>query len=309
MKQSTKAFREEGKQIPGYSLFDFIHGYIYGRWPYFYIGTAINPPRILKPLVKAANWLIRHRENRRRKGYSATKIAPPTIADTYHGKVVPLKEVTRLVQVNEDISLTVPEYVIPFDVARDIVFEHPDHIVALDCPCRMSRENPCLPLDVCIIVGEPFVSFLLEHQPDHARQIASEEAVRIIEAEDKRGHVHHAFFKDAMLERFYAICNCCSCCCGAMSAYQNGIPMLISSGFVCQPDEALCVGCGACAEKCQFDALEIQDGHVMVDVAACMGCGICVNTCPQNAMTLVRMTDRPAPLEIEQLMRQAALRK
>jgi ferredoxin len=309
MKQSTKAFREKGKQIPGYSWFDFIHGYIYGRWPYFYIGTAINPPRILKPLVKAANWLIRHRESRRHKGYSSEKVEPLTIADTYHGKVVPLKEATRLVQVNEDISLTVPEQVIPFDVARDIVFEHPDHILALDCPCRMARENPCLPLDVCIIIGEPFVNFLLEHQADHVHQITSDEAVSIIEAEDKRGHVHHAFFKDAMLERFYAICNCCSCCCGAISTHKNGIPMLISSGFVCQPNAALCVGCGSCVEKCQFDALKIQDGRVVVDVAACMGCGICVNTCPQNAMTLERMTDRPAPLEIEQLMLQAVLRK
>jgi heterodisulfide reductase subunit A-like polyferredoxin len=121
--------------------------------------------------------------------------------------------------------------------------------------------------------------------------------------------VHHAFFKDAMLERFYAICNCCSCCCGAMSAHQNGSPMLISSGFVCQPDEVLCVGCGSCVEKCQFDALEIRDGRVVVDLAACMGCGICVNTCPQNAMKLERMADRPAPLEIEQLMLQAVLRK
>jgi hypothetical protein len=27
-------------------------------------------------------------------------------------------------------------------------------------------------------------------------------------------------YKDAMLGRFYAICNCCSCCCGAMEALE-----------------------------------------------------------------------------------------
>lgn len=306
MKKSTRAFRDEGKRISGYSLFDFIHGYIYGAWPYFYIGTAINPPKLLKPLVNAADWLIRRRERGRRKGNGASETAPPTVADTYHGKVVPLDEASRLVQVNEDVNLTVPEHVIPFDVARDIVLEHPDHILALDCPCRMARENPCLPLDVCIIVGEPFVGFVLEHQPDHARQITPDEAVRIIAAEDKRGHVHHAFFKDAMLERFYAICNCCSCCCGAMQAHQNGIPMLISSGYVSQVDEESCVGCGTCVKKCQFDALALHDGHVVVDAAACMGCGICVNACPQNALTLERVMDRPAPLEIEKLMAQVA---
>ena len=105
----------------------------------------------------------------------------PTIADTYHGKVVPLDEAARLVQVNEDVRLTVPEHVVPFAVARDIVMEHPDHIVVLDCPCRMARENPCLPLDVCLIVGEPFASFILDHQPDHARRITPDEAVDILE--------------------------------------------------------------------------------------------------------------------------------
>jgi hypothetical protein len=28
------------------------------------------------------------------------------------------------------------------------------------------------------------------------------------------------YYKDAMLGRFYAICNCCACCCGAMQAWQ-----------------------------------------------------------------------------------------
>ena len=35
-----------------------------------------------------------------------------------------------------------------------------------------------------------------------------------------------------MLGRFYAICNCCKCCCGAMQAHLNGVPMLASSGYV-----------------------------------------------------------------------------
>ncbi len=307
MKSSTRAFAKEARQTPGFSLFDFIHGYIYGRWPYFYIGTALNPPRLLRPLAQFADWLIRRREMSRHKDGNGHEPASPTIADTYHGKVVPLDAAARLVQVNEDVTLTVPEHVVPFAVARDIVMEHPNHIVVMDCPCRMARENPCLPLDVCLVVGEPFTSFILDHQPAHARRITPDEAVDILEAEDKRGHVHHAFFKDAMLQRFYAICNCCSCCCGAMSAHRNGIPMLISSGYVCQVDEARCVGCGACVEKCQFDALVLQDGHVVVDAAACMGCGVCVNACPKEALSLARALERPSPLEIHELMAQARL--
>ena len=40
VKPSTRAFIEEARKTPGYTLLDFIHGYIYGRWPYFYIGVG-----------------------------------------------------------------------------------------------------------------------------------------------------------------------------------------------------------------------------------------------------------------------------
>lgn len=305
MRRSTKAFINRARRIPGFSWFDVLHGYVYGGWPYLYIGWALNPPLrpLLRPLLTLIEGLIRRRGEAEvaHLSTSASVTHSGTIADTYHGKVVPLDAAKRLVQVDEPVDLTVPEHVVPFAVARDIVLEHPDHIVALDCPCRMAREDPCLPLDVCLIVGEPFASFVLEHQRAHARQITPDEAVEILAAEDARGHVHHAFFKDAMLQRFYAICNCCSCCCGAMQAHQNGIPMLISSGYVSEVDEARCVGCGTCVELCQFGALSLEDGHAVVDAAACMGCGVCTQACPQAALSLARAPDRPAPLEIEAL--------
>jgi len=60
------------------------------------------------------------------------------------------------------------------------------------------------------------------------------------------------YYKDAMLNRFYAICNCCSCCCGAMDARQNGTPMIASSGYVARVNDDLCAGYGECADVCQF---------------------------------------------------------
>jgi len=224
------------------------------------------------------------------------------LADSIHGKVVSPEAAEQLVTIREDIDLRNLEQVIPFSQARDIVIRNPEHIVALDCPCRASRADPCLPLDVCIVVGEPFASMFSQHQPDRARWISQEEAVGILRAEHERGHVHHAFFKKAMLGRFYAICNCCACCCGPMVYWQHGTPMLASSGYVCQADTDQCTGCGACVATCQFAALELRDGTIDVDQARCLGCGVCVSKCRAGALMLVRDPSRGAPLEIRTLI-------
>jgi heterodisulfide reductase subunit A-like polyferredoxin len=122
----------------------------------------------------------------------------------------------------------------------------------------------------------------------------------------RKGMLHCAqYYKDAMLGRFYAICNCCSCCCGAMNAWNNGTPMLASSGYVAQVDEDLCAGCGTCADYCQFEAITVDNGYAVVDYEACMGCGVCVTQCPQEAISLLRDAAKGEPLEIEKLIAQA----
>ncbi|HSL44742.1 MAG TPA: 4Fe-4S binding protein [Anaerolineales bacterium] len=295
IKPSTQEFVKEGRKIPGYSFFDLLHGYIYARWPYLYIGigTGEHPlAKWLAPLGSRANKLI----TKKKQGEAAD--SPIGFADTYHGKTIPLETAKRLVSINEEIRIQDLEQVIPYQRARSIIMNNPDHIVVMDCPCRSARPNPCLPLDVCLIVGEPFASFVHEHHPGRSRRITPDEAVAILKAEDERGHVHHAFFKDAMLERFYAICNCCDCCCGAMQAHRSGTPMLASSGYVSQVDEDLCMGCGDCVPYCQFHALEVVDGHNQVIYETCMGCGVCITKCEHDALSLVMDDAKGIPLEI-----------
>ena len=296
LKPSTVEFARQARRTPGFSFFDWVHAYVYSRWPYLYIGigTGEHPlARALGPLVRGLARLFPPR--------SADDAERVTFADTYHGKVVPLEAATQLVTVEEEIRLTNLEQVIPYARARDIVLHDPDHIVVLECPCRAARPTPCLPLDVCLVIGEPFASFIAEHHPRRSRWITPEEAVEILHAEDERGHVHHAFFKDAMLGRFYAICNCCACCCGAMQAHRHGTPMLASAGYVSRVDGDLCVGCGTCTAFCQFGALLVKDGLAIVDADACMGCGVCISQCAQGALSLVRDPARGEPLEIRDL--------
>ena len=145
-----------------------------------------------------------------------------------------------------------------------------------------------------------------QHHPEHSRWINQDEAVQILEEEDARGHVHHAFFKDAMLGRFYAICNCCECCCGAMKAQKNGNPMLASSGFLAHINAELCIGCGTCVEYCQFGALSIGPEEItIVNTELCMGCAVCESKCDQVAISIQLAPEKGMPLEIEKLFQAA----
>ena len=315
IKPSTRQFIREARRARDYSFTDFLHGYVYGRWPYLYIGigTGEHPLarsyRSLRKRVKQffpANGSEPAEEVVRESTPSGQGKPSGTFADGYHGKVVPLESARRLVTVGEDIELPDLEQVLPYPRARDIVMRNPDHITVLECPCRISRKDPCLPLDVCLIVGEPFSSFVLEHHPQRSRRITQSEAVEILQAEQKRGHVHHAFFKDAMLGRFYAICNCCSCCCGAMQSQRNGTPMLTSSGYVALVDELLCQGCSDCSQYCQFGAITMAGPTASIDQQTCMGCGVCVAACTNDALTLERDPAKGEPLEIIKLLERAA---
>lgn len=297
---STRQFYKQGRRIPGYRFIDFLHGYIYMRWTYLYIAITTGEHPLAKRfapfLDRVSRWFNLGDHSK------AENAHPITWADTYHGKVIPLEAAHQLVTIKENINLPNLEKVIPYPLARDIIIQNPDHIVVLDCPCRSARPNPCLPLDVCLVVGEPFASLVIEHNPQRSRWITSQEAQDILRQEDERNHVHHAIFKDAMLGRFYAICNCCACCCSAIHAHKNRNPMLASSGYICQVDDDLCLACGVCIPTCQFNALTLGDPTTWVDETKCMGCGVCVSKCDQGAISLARSAEKGEPLEIHQLI-------
>lgn len=280
-KASTKALAKLHANNP----LQFVHGYIYFKWPATYL-------RIVRKVLD--------------NSFSVPKSIYDTcgkyLLETHHSKVIPLKEACQLVKIEQEISVTNLEQVVPFERARDIIIKNPDHIAVTDCMCRRTQENPCQPLDVCIVVGEPFASFVVEHQPDHARWISKDEAVLILEREHKRGRFHTAWFKDAAGDRFYTICNCCSCCCLGMKAFRlfdNRI--MASSGFTAEVNMQACNKCSACADICAFGALRASD-KVWIDSEACMGCGLCADRCKQRAITLHLNPSKPRPLIVTELL-------
>jgi Pyruvate/2-oxoacid:ferredoxin oxidoreductase delta subunit len=331
LRPSARAFWRAALDRPHGSFIEALHGYVYLRWPLFYIGVGTGRHPLARwlagPLARLGGLLGVWGDN---------ETFGPEFAQGYHGKVMPPGTAPRLIAVERAVCTTVPETVLPFRMARDIILDNADALALLDCPCRLTKEDHCTPVDVCILAGGPVVDFVLDHHPDKARRVTPDEAIAVVEAENRRGHVSHAFFKEAVLGRYYAICNCCTCCCGAMQAHREGTPMLVSSGYVARVDEGACTGCGLCARVCPFDAVRMagpsapytpapnkprpdtplpdallpdtaaaapshradthRSARPVIAPAACMGCGVCELRCPGKAIHLVLAPDKPAPL-------------
>lgn len=46
----------------------------------------------------------------------------------------------------------------------------------------------------------------------------------------------------------------------------------------------LCDQCGVCADNCPEDAIQLENGVLLVNPDACTGCLICVEVCPHDVM-------------------------
>jgi hypothetical protein len=120
IKPSTLAFTEEARHTPGFTRFDWLHGQVYARWPYLYIGLGTGEHRLSKAIKLVVGLLARLLDSQADRQKNPDEPSQPddsqriTFADTYHGKVVPLEPASRLVSVNEAIHLPDLEHVIPY---------------------------------------------------------------------------------------------------------------------------------------------------------------------------------------------------
>jgi len=189
-------------------------------------------------------------------------------------------------------SVDIVHKVAAYEDAKSIV-NGKDKIAVADCICRTQQhllDKGCdKPMEVCLLFGS-HADYYVENKM--GRFITSEEACKILDQCEEAGLVN----QPANMVNPGGMCNCCEDCCGVLRAL-NLTPnpgQMVHNRYwaVVDPDE--CTGCEICLDRCQMNAIEIDD-TAAIDTKRCIGCGLCVTTCPVEA---IRLEEKPKELQV-----------
>jgi electron transport complex protein RnfB len=204
------------------------------------------------------------------------------------------KKVPQLRTIPVGQSIPVEHAVMPYEVAERLVRSHRRILVA-PCICRRERkmvgEGCSRPEESCLVFGGG-ADFYLEN--GLGRMISQEEALHILAEADRAGLV----LQPNNAQKAGNICCCCGCCCGVLRTIKkHPRPAdIVSSAFRVSVDRESCDGCGVCLDRCQMEALRLEDERASADWDRCIGCGLCVTTCPTGSLTLERKPPSEQPV-------------
>jgi electron transport complex protein RnfB len=195
--------------------------------------------------------------------------------------------------------------VLPYEKAEDLVRVQKKALVA---PCICRREHTMVgegcdkPEETCLIFGRAADYY---EQRGIGRVIDQQEALDILKKADEAGLV----LQSSNSQKIVNICCCCGCCCQVLKSFKRHPKpaSLVSSPFVAAANPDTCEGCGTCLERCQMEALRLEDDKVVLDGDRCLGCGLCVSTCPTGSLSLVRRPE-PEQQEVPKTMKDSLLK-
>lgn len=294
MKPSTRIMLKKH----GWRVDRFVHNYFYFLFYYPYVrvlGIFVQSLKYLawcKPLVPVGKMVF----------------------NRYHSKVLSYDDTCKIFSLNEDLHIDSDENkrIIPYKYATRIIFQEPDFIAVMDCPCKKATGAAPEDINSCIAVGRSVASFWLEHCGKYnPRKISQAEALAIIERFREKGHITQAFLKVATGGSTGVICNCHPDTCVSLQATRlaggldKSLSMTAESGYSVEYDADRCCGCRKCQEICQFGAVSFAEDQRMYHSSQCLGCGLCAQHCSREALSLFADPARVLPLDLDEVRKTA----
>ena len=198
----------------------------------------------------------------------------------------------RTIPVNRSISNELP--IMTYENAAFLVQNVKKAAVA-PCICRREQKlvgKGCDKAEETCLIFNRAADYYLKN--GLAREIDHQEVLNILSTAESEGLV----LQPSNSKKISNICCCCGDCCGVLRNLKT-FPKpasVISSPFFARANPETCSGCGICLERCQMDAIQLEDESVCVDLDRCIGCGLCVSTCPTGSMALTRKAEAEQPV-------------
>jgi electron transport complex protein RnfB len=175
----------------------------------------------------------------------------------------------------------------PLENLKTIIEKAP-RLAVVDCPCRwleVQAGEMDKPTFTCLSMTEKSVKYILDRKI--GKELSLEEGYALLEECETAGLIPTAGKKGQPKQ----LCFCTARECIILRAqYLYGYDLWDRSRFDATVDEDSCEGCGTCVDRCEMDAISMNDDLAVIDTDKCFGCGICTITCPSDAlkMKLVR---------------------
>ena len=193
-------------------------------------------------------------------------------------------------------SITADHRIGTYDELRDLIDKAEGRIRVGECMCRKGMQ---MAGHTCGVTTRKETCMAFRNFADlmgrsgWGRPISKEQALEIAAKGEEEGLV----LQPGNEQEAEFICSCCGDCCGILKT-AKAMPRpaeFVVTNYYAQVKVDLCNGCGGCLERCQMDAIRLENNIAAINRDRCIGCGLCVSTCAVEAIQLVKKPKEQVP--------------
>jgi Pyruvate/2-oxoacid:ferredoxin oxidoreductase delta subunit len=185
----------------------------------------------------------------------------------------------------------------------DRIFDFATSIVRLPCVCRTyagkAERGVCLAVTATPmndVLAEAFDGFEMGPDISGLERLDKAEAMALLRQCEREGLMHSVWtFHTPFIG---AICNCDleSGCMAMTITLEHDTKLMWRGEWIAEMDMATCNDCGACVERCPFDAIDRRANGARTNLRQedCWGCGVCRSACKSDSLRLVPRETVPA---------------